>query len=416
MNVEWYIARRLFSEKNDKQKISGRIIRIALAGIVLGMALMLMAVAVVTGFKKEISSKVSGFGGHIQIMNFDSNLSFETSPVKKEQPFLSILRTTGNIDRISPFATKPGIIKTGEYIQGVVLKGVDTSFNHPFFTRHLQEGKLPVFSGSRTPDVLVSRNLCSRLRLKLGDPLYMYFVNENEKVPRIRMFTISGIYATNLQEFDDLFVIGDIRQVQHINNWDSAYISGFDIFLQKPSALGETFRQVKESVAYYSPDRGTILRPVTIQQKYPQIFDWLSILDMNVWVILTLMIIVAGFNMISALLVIILERSRMIGTLKSLGSRNKSIRKIFLCLSGMLIARGLFWGNFLGLGLLAIQKYFQPLKLDPASYYMEIVPVHFSLLYLLLLNAGTLAITILLLVLPAGYISRISPEKSLRFD
>ncbi len=416
MNTEWYIARRLFTEKGDSRKISGRIIRVALAGIVLGMTLMLLAVAVVTGFKKEISDKVSGFGAHIQLMNFDTNLSFETRPVRKEQPFLPALAAMDNVERISPFATKPGIIKTGEYIQGIVLKGVDSTYNRQFFSRHLQEGELPLFGSERSSGVLISRNLCNKLMLKLDDPLFLYFINEDERIPRIRRFSVSGIFATHLQEFDDLFVIGDIRQVQQVNGWDSLQVSGYEIYLRNPAALEETFGRVRREVAHYSPASGTTLRPMTIRQKYPQIFDWLSILDLNVWIILTLMITVAGFNMISALLVLILERGRMIGTLKALGSRNRSIRKIFLYLSSMLIARGLLLGNLLGIVLLLLQKHFRLFSLDPSSYYMEIVPVHLSLPHFLLLNAGTMAITVLMLVAPAGFISRISPEKSLRFD
>jgi lipoprotein-releasing system permease protein len=416
VNVEWYIATRLFKEKENRNTLSRRIINIALTGIALGIVLMLLSVAVVTGFKKEIRDKVIGFGSHIQLVNYDSNLSFETAPVKKNQPFLSRLTTIENIQKVSPFATKPGIIKTTENIQGVVLKGVDASYNHDFFASHLIEGKLPDFTGPRSGDVLISENLCTRLFLKLKDPLYMYFVNEGERLPRLRQFNISGIYRTHLQEFDDLFVICDLRQIQHVNSWDSTQISGFEIYLHDFDALDKTALLVREKVANYTIEPGSTLRVVTIRQKYPQLFDWLSILDMNVWVILILMVTVAGFNMISALLVLILERSRMIGTLKAMGCRNKSIRNIFLYLSGLLISRGLFWGNSVGIVLLLIQKYFQPFRLDPASYYMEIVPVHISLLHLVLLNTGAMVITLMMLVFPALFIGRISPEKILRFD
>jgi lipoprotein-releasing system permease protein len=416
VNVEWYIATRLFSEKENRNTLSHRIINIALTGIALGIILMLLSVAVVTGFKKEISDKVIGFGSHIQLVNFDSNLSFETAPVKKDQLFLPKLYAIDNIKKISPFATKTGIIKTHENIQGVVLKGVDTTYNSDFFAKHLTEGRLPDFSGPRSGEVLISANLCSRLNLNLKDPLYMYFVNEGEKLPRVRQFNICGIYRTHLQEFDDLFIICDLRQIQHINSWDSTQISGFDIYLHDFDALDKTALQVKEKTINYTTEPGSTLRTLTIRQKYPQLFDWLSILDMNVWVILILMVTVAGFNMISALLVLILERSRMIGTLKAMGSRNKSIRNIFLILSGFLISRGLFWGNLAGILLLIIQKYFQVFRLDPASYYMEIVPVHLSFLHIILLNIGALVITLIMLIFPAMFISRISPEKILRFD
>lgn len=416
MDTELFIARRLFGGRENKEHLSGRIIAIALTGIALGMTLMLLAVAVVTGFKKEIRNKVTGFGGHIQVVNFDTNLSYETAPVSCQQPFLSRLASIGNIRSVVPFATKPGIIKTGENIQGVVLKGVDNTYPWEFFKTHLTQGKIPSFQGERSPEVLVSENLCALLRLKTEDTLYIYFINENERIPRIRQFRISGVYRTNLQEFDNLFVIGDLRQVRHINNWDSLQISGFEIMTADFSQLDATTMRVRESVTSYNTEPGSTLRTLSIRQKFPQIFDWLSILDMNVWVILTLMVMVAGFNMISALLVLILERSRMIGTLKSLGSPDKSIRRIFLYLSGFLIARGLFWGNLLGLALFYLQKFTGIIRLDPASYYMEIVPVHLTLGQVLALNGGALGITLLMMILPTLYISRISPDKTLRFD
>ena len=264
--------------------------------------------------------------------------------------------------------------------------------------------------------MLISDNIRARLQLKIGDPLFMFFVNKNEKMPRIRQFRIAGIYRTALQEFDDLFVMGDLRQIQHINNWDSTEVSGFEIKLHDFSKLDKSLNQVNGYVLRYVKEPGSTLRTLTIRQKYPQIFDWLSILDMNVWIILALMVLVAGFNMISAILVLVLERSRMIGTLKALGSPDKSIRKIFLYLSGFLVSRGLLWGNVLGLALLAVQYFFQPVSLDATSYYMDYVPVHFSVLNILLLNAGALAITMLMMLVPGIFISRITPEKTLRFD
>jgi lipoprotein-releasing system permease protein len=413
---ELFIARRLFSDKENRHHLSRKIINIALAGIALGIMLMLISIAVVTGFKKEISDKVIGFGAHLMIVNFDSNLSFETAPVSRNPIFLPALGSIENIRSVQVFATKPGIIKTGENMQGVVLKGVDANYDWTFFKKHLIEGRIPDISGTRSQDVLISENIRSRMQLSTDDPLYMFFVNENEKMPRIRQFRICGIYKTNLQEFDDLFVLGDFRQVQHINGWDSSQVSGFEIKLKDFSKLDITLNQVTGQVISYSKEPGSTLRTLSIRQKYPQIFDWLSILDMNVWIILILMVLVAGFNMISALLVLVLERSRMIGTLKALGSSDKSIRKIFLYLSGFLISRGMFWGNAIGITILLIQKYFKLFTLDAASYYMDYVPVHFSLLHFLLLNAGALSVTMLMMLIPGIFISRIAPDKTLRFD
>lgn len=417
MNTELFIARRLFREKENKHHLSRRIINIALVGIALGITVMLISVAIITGFKKEIRDKVIGFGSHIQIVNYDSNFSYETAPVNSVQPFLHELSGISNIQSINVFATKPGIIKTDEYIQGIVLKGVDQGYNWSFFNKHLTEGRLPnIATTDRSPEVLISSNLSSLVLLKVNDPIFMYFINQDEQIPRIRQFRVAGIYNTSLQEFDDLFVIGDLRQIQHINNWDSTQVSGFEITVKNFNKLDETEFVVRERIINYSVGQGSTLRPVSIVRKYPQIFDWLSILDMNVWVILTLMVVVAGFNMISALLVLILERSSMIGILKSLGSRNKSLRKIFLYLSGFLISRGMLWGNLIGITLLLLQKYLNILKLDPSSYYMEVVPILISPFNIILLNLGAIAITMIMLIFPAYFVSKVSPDKSMRFD
>jgi lipoprotein-releasing system permease protein len=416
MNTELFIARRLFREKEQNHPLSMKIIHVALAGIALGISLMLIAVAVVTGFKKEIGDKVAGFGSHVQLVNYDSNISYETAPVSREQNFLPLLRQLPNIEAVYPFATKPGIIKTEDFIQGVVLKGVDPTYDWSFFAKHLVDGNIPRYGIERSPEVLISKNLSTLLSLKINDPLYMFFMNENESTPRIRQLKICGIFNTHLLEFDELFVFGDVRQIQHINNWDSLQVSGFEIKLHDFGELDESVSRIRNCVTGYSSEPGKTLRMVTVREKYPQIFDWLSILDMNVWVILVLMVMVAGFNMISALLVLILERSRMIGTLKALGSTSASIGRIFIYLSGFLISRGLLWGNILGISFLLAQKYLGIFRLDPASYFMEIVPVRLSGVAFILLNAGALVTTLMMLVLPAMFVSRIPPEKTLRFD
>lgn len=417
MNTELFIARRLFFDKENKNNLSKRIISIALAGIALGLLVMIISVSIVTGFKKEIQDKAIGFGSHIQVINFDTNYSYETLPVKRNQPFIPAIRKLESVTGIQAFCTKPGIIKTDDEIQGVVLKGVDTGYDWSFFRKHLVSGELPQIKDSaRVNDILVSEQLATMLSLKTGDPVYMYFINENEQFPRMRQFRISGIYNTNLEEFDKLFVIGDMKHIQMINNWEPEQVSGFEITVRDFARLDKTEEEVRELVVNYNEEPGTALRTLNIADKYPQIFDWLDILDMNVWVILILMLIVAGFNMISALLVLILERSSMIGVLKSLGSPDWSIRKVFLYLSGFLVSRGLLWGNLIGLAFIFLQKKFGLLHLDPASYYMDVVPVNFNLLHLLLLNAGTLVITLLMLVGPSYFISKISPEKTIRFD
>ncbi|MCF6332937.1 MAG: FtsX-like permease family protein [Draconibacterium sp.] len=417
MNTELFISRRLFFDKSSKQFLSQKIIRIALFGIALGLAVMLISVAVVTGFKKEVRNKVIGFGSHIQVVNFDSRNSYELSPISKNQPFLHELETIEGIKHIQVYATKPGMIKTEEYIQGIVLKGVDQNYNWEFFQNNLVEGRIPQLNDStRVNEIILSEQVSKLLKLSLNDLAVFYFVNKNEITPRLLQLKICGIYRTGLEEFDNLFVVGDIKQIQRLNGWGPDEISGFEIEITDFDKIGEMEQQVRNLVVDYHEDNDTILRTESITRLYPQIFDWLAILDMNVWVILFLMIMVAGFNMISGLLVLILERSSMIGVLKALGSTDWSIRKIFLYLAVFLTGRGMVWGNIIGVALIFIQKVFQVIKLDPTTYYVDVVPVNFSIVHLLLINIGSIAITTIMLVVPSYLVSKISPDKTIRFD
>ncbi|NOR73540.1 MAG: FtsX-like permease family protein [Draconibacterium sp.] len=420
MNTELFISRRLFFDKTNKQFLSQKIIKIALFGIALGLAVMIVSVAVVTGFKNEVRNKVIGFGSHIQVVNFDSRNSYELSPISSNQPFLHKLSSIKEIKNIQVFATKPGMIKTEEYIQGIVFKGVDSRYNWGFFQKNLVEGRLPQLNDSaRVNEIILSEQVSKLLRLKLDDSAVLYFITENEitpRTPRLLQLKVCGIYRTSLEEFDKLFVIGDIKQIQRLNSWKANEVSGFEIEVFNFNKIEETEQLVRNAVIDYREENSNILRTENIARMYPQIFDWLKILDMNVWVILILMILVASFNMISGLLVLILERSSMIGVLKALGSRNWSIRKIFLYLSIFLTSRGMLWGNIIGVALILIQKTFGVIKLDPTTYYVDVVPVNFSLLHLLLLNIGSIIITTIMLVIPSYLVSKISPEKSIRFD
>ena len=417
MNTELFIARRLFFDKTNKQFLSQKIIRIALFGIALGLAVMIVSVAVVTGFKNEVRNKVIGFGSHIQVVNYDSRNSYELSPISSDQPFLKKLNTFDEIKSVQVFATKPGMIKTDEYIQGIVFKGVDKRYNWNFFQQNLIAGDLPQLNDTaRVNEIILSEQVANLLQIELNDLAVLYFVNDDEITPRLLQLKVCGIYRTGLEEFDNIFVIGDIKQIQRLNNWDSTEISGFEIEITNFDKIAETEQLVRNTVVNYTEKNSNILRTKNITRMYPQIFDWLKILDMNVWVILILMLLVASFNMISGLLVLILERSTMIGVLKSLGSSNWSIRKIFLYLSVFLTGRGMLWGNIIGVALILIQKTFQVIKLDPITYYVDVAPVNFSLFHLLLLNVGSIVITTIMLLIPSYLVSKISPEKTIRFD
>lgn len=417
MDANLYIARRIFSAKENRDNLSHRIVNIALFGIVLGLIVLLLSVAIVTGYKSEVGRKVIGFGSHLQIVNLDSNQSYETLPVSENQPFLQELRNIEGIRHVQVFATKMGVIRTDDEIQGVVLKGIGPDFDWSFFQENRVAGKpFQVQDTIRSNNIWVSKQMADLLNLQLGDDLTMFFVDETEAVPRQRKFEVAGIYKTSLEEFDRMFVLVEINHVRRLNNWKNDEVSGFEILVSDFKKLNDQEKAVRNLLLRNTNSEAPVLQVVSIKEKYRHIFDWLGLLDMNVWVILGLMILVAGFNMVSSLLVIILERTQMIGILKAMGARNWSIRKVFLYFSVMLILKALALGNVLGIGICLIQKYTHVLKLDPASYYLEYVPINLTVWHVVLLNVGTIVITILMLLLPSYFITKVSPEKTIRFE
>ncbi|HAF27604.1 MAG TPA: ABC transporter permease [Bacteroidales bacterium] len=414
MNTELFIARRIFSDKSVKKGISQPIVTIAVIGIALGLAVMILSVAIVTGFKSEISNKVIGFGSHIQIVNYDSNISFETSPVNKQQAFYNDINELSGIKNIQEFAIKAGIIKTQTDFAGVVLKGVGSNFDWSFFDQNMIAGKsFRITDSINTNEILISAHIANLLQLNVGDKIGAYFI---QQPPRMRSFVISGIYETSLSEFDEKFALVDIKHIQKLNNWTDDQISGFEVSIEDFSQLDKMTDDVRSIVGFHFNPDGTKLKVLSIKEKYPQMFDWLDLTDMNVWIILILMISVAGFNMVSGLLILILERTNMIGILKAIGTKNWSIRKIFLYQSGFLISKGLLWGNFIGIAICVLQAQFHILKLDPTSYYLDAVPINLKIWHILALNSGTLIITIIMLLVPSYIISRLSPEKTIRFN
>lgn len=414
MNTELFIVRRLIGSKTGLKSFSRSIVAIAITGIALGLTVMIVAVSIVTGFKKEISNKVSGFGSHIQILNLDSNLSYETLPVPAKMEKLDQVRAIEGVRNLQAFAIKAGIIKTGEEIHGAVLKGIDGDYDWGFIEEHLTAGKIfKVTDSVRSNQVVLSQSIASQLRLGVGDQFTMYFIQEP---PRARTFTIEGIYNTSLEEFDRLYIYSDIKQVQRLNDWHEGQVSGHEVLLEDMDQLERAAEEVRDLVAFDFLEGGSRLKVETIQERYTQIFDWLNLQDMNVVVLILLMLIVAGFNMISGLLILILERTNMIGILKGLGTTNASIRRIFLYQSGYLTGVGLLWGNVIGLSLCLAQKYLDLVSLDPGSYYLDTVPINLNLLHILLLNLGTLSITFIFLLIPSMIIARISPDRSIRFN
>lgn len=413
MNVELFIAKRIQFKQDKGKSVSSPAVRIAIAGIALGLAVMIVAVAIVVGFKKEVSRKVIGFGSHIQITNFDSNNSYETQPVSVNDTVLGEIRRISGVKHVDCFATKPGIMKTNEDFQGIVLKGVDENYDWTFFRQSLVEGDvLDIRPDSVSTQVIISRYLADKLKFKTGDSFVTYFVGENV---RARKFTIAGIYQTNFSEYDKLFVLGDIKQVKRLNQWDNDLVSGMEIRIDDFDRLDQIVDEMYVALDARVDRLGNTYYIRSIKQLNPMIFSWLDLLDVNVVVILILMLAVAGFTMISGLLIIILERTNMIGILKSLGQDNTSIRKVFLYVSFFLISKGLFWGNMIALSICFLQKQFGFLKLNPVEYYLSAVPIDLNIWHILLLNVGTLFVSMLMLTGPSYIIARISPVVSMKF-
>lgn len=414
MNLENFIAKRLMSKSSGSANLSRPFIRITTIAVALSLAIMIIAIAVVAGFKKEISEKTIGFGSHIQIINYDGNRSYETRPISKNQDFLPRIKQIEGVRHVQVFALKPGIIKTDNDIQGVVLKGIGPDFDWSFFKKSLVDGEIFELSDTGTTNkTVISKTLASMLRLKVGDKFAMWFV---QQPPRVRMFTVSGIYDTKMAEFDKVFILGDIRHIRKLNDWKDDQISGFEILVNNFDRIEDLTLKVDDIAGLIFFDDGSKLKVQSIIDKYPTIFDWLGLQDLNAIILIVIMLVVAGINMISGLLIIILERTKMIGVLKAMGAENPLIRKIFLIQSSYIVLRGLIFGNLIGLTLCLLQKEFSFIKLDEASYYLSTVPIHLNAVHILLLNLGTFIVTIAMLVVPSMVISRISPEKTIKFD
>ena len=403
--------------KDGTRNISSSLVSVAVFGIALCIAVMIVSVAILYGFKKEIRDKIVGFGSHIQIVNYDANNSFETKPISDNQEFLPELKSAPGVVHVEEFATKLGIIKTQTDNQGVMLKGVGSDFDWTFFKKNIIEGTIfHVNDSVKTNDVIVSKYIANLLKLKLGEHIIMYFVQKPPEPPRFRKFRICGIYQTSVEEIDKIVILGDIGHIRQINKWTKDQISGFEINVGEFDKIGEMAVRVNNIIGYSYADQGTSLRVKSIKDQFPQLFDWIDLQDLNVQIILIIMLIVSGFNMISGLLILILDRTNMIGILKALGSSNKSLRQIFIFESSFLIIKGLIWGNLIGIALCLIQQQTGLLKLDPSTYYINHVPIYLNFLYIAALNIGTIIITLLMLILPSIIISKFSPAETIRYS
>ncbi len=411
MNLEYFIAKRLITARDHKSSISAPIIKIAIAAIAIGMIMMIISVATGIGLQQKIRQKVAAFNGHIIITNYDENQSqLSITPISTQQDFYPKFKNVDGINHIQAVATKSGIIRTETAFEGIIFKGVGKEYRWNNLQEYLVSGKLPNLNSQLNEEVLISEFLAKRLNLKVGDKFNTFFMKEdsNQK-PNLRVFKITGIFNSGFQEFDSTYIIGDIRHIQRINKWESDQVGAFEVFVDDFNTIQEKGQEVYENT-------GSTLDTKSIVEKYYYIFEWLKLFDFNIIVILIIMIVVATINMVVALLVLILERTQMIGILKSMGANNWAVRKIFLYNAFYLISKGLFWGNLIGVGMLVIQRNFGVIKLNPENYYVNEAPVFIDFGTIFLLNIGTILICLLILLIPSYIITKISPIKAIRFD
>lgn len=415
MHFPLFIAKRLYSEQGDKRKVSRPAIHIATAGVAIGLAVMIISVCVVLGFKHTIRDKVIGFGSHIQVADFLTLQQMEQYPIVIDDSMIDVLKHIPDVAHVQRFAMKEGILKTDSDFLGVAFKGVGPDFDSTFIHNNMVEGSIPPFSDSVSHNkILVSQLMTDKLHLKSGQRIFAYFFDNNGV--RTRRFTIAGIYQTNLKKYDETIVFTDLYTAVKLNGWESDQASGAELSVNNFDNLdmveSRVISKVKGTVDHY----GETYSSATIKELNPQIFQWLDLMDLNVWIILALMLIVAGVTMISGLLIIILERTSMIGILKALGARNKTIRHTFMWFAVFIIGKGMLIGNVLSLGLLALQQAFGIIKLDAQTYYVSTVPVEINALYIVALNVATLLISVFMLVAPSYLISHIHPAKSMRYE
>lgn len=414
MNFPLFIAKRIYNDPGDKQKVSRPAIRIATIGVAIGLAVMIVSVSVVLGFKHTIRDKAIGFGSHITVAEFSTINGINQYPICMDDSMVNLLRKINGVKHVQRFAMTQGILKTENDFLGVMFKGVDEQFDTTFVHQYLVEGTIPTFSGtSSKQQILISKLMSDKLQLHAGQSVYAYFINNNV---RARKFTIAGIYQTNLKKYDEVICFTDLYTAVKINGWEPDQATGAELTVNDFEKIDQTEETIIALVNRTKDKYHHTYSSATVQESNPQIFSWLNLLDLNVWIILVLMICVAGFTMISGLLIIILERTNMIGVLKALGSRNKAIRHTFLWFAVFIIGKGMLWGNILGIGVTLIQKFTGLIKLDPATYYVDTVPVEINLPMLLLINVCTLIVSVFVLIAPSYLISHIHPAKSMRYE
>ena len=415
MNFPLFIAKRIYFSEGDRHEVSRPAIRIATVGVAIGLAVMIITVSVILGFKHSIRDKVVGFGSHIQITNFVTQQTAVPAPICISDTLMRNLKKIPNVRHVECYTMTQGILKTDSDFLGVAFKGVGEDYDLSFIRQNMQEGKLPTFSSKKSSNqVVVSRKMADKLHLHVGDKVFAYFIAYDDV--RARRFTISGIYQSNMKQFDEVLCLTDLRTTSRLNDWESDQCSGAEILVKDFERIDETNMAVIQLLKHHTDRYGETLASQTIFEAYPQIFSWLSLLDINVWIILALMICVAGFTMISGLLIIILERTQMIGILKALGAHNKTVRHTFLWFAAFIISQGLLIGDVIGVGLVVLQQQTGFIHLDPASYYVDTAPMELNIPIIVILNVATLLISVFVLIAPSYLVSHIQPVKAMQFD
>lgn len=406
---ETQIAMRLYFSKEGEKRTSRPAVRVALAGMIVGVLVMILTICVIVGFKQTITQKIAGFGAHIQLVSFDNNNTYDMQPIEVDDSLLCQLQSYPYVQAVAPFITKPGMIKTDSAFHGIVLKGTDY---WDFFAANIVEGTIP-----QTPqEVIVSQSVLNRLNLQIGGTVNAYFVSETADV-RARRWKIVGVYQTGFEQFDQLFIIAPMETASRLQGWEEKNYSGVEILLSDVSHLDEVADEMYFEVVNKVDENGyNIYYIQTLHQQNPAVFAWLDLLDMNVIVIIILMLLVAGFNIISGLIILIMESVRLIGTLKALGADNHFVRRIFLTQAALLVGKGVVWGNIIGLAIAAIQYFWHIIPLDPITYYVSYVPITFAWGWIILLNVLTIALSMLILLVPSMIITRISPAKVMHFE
>ena len=415
MNLPLFIAKRIYSDQGDKRKVSRPAIRIAIVGVAIGLMVMIVTVCVVLGFKHTIRDKVAGFGGHIQVSNLMKYNDIDPYTICADDSMMQVFRAQPGVRHVQRYTITQGLLKTDDDFLGVMFKGVGPEFDSTFLQQNIVAGEIPAFSDSTSRyQLLMSKMIADKLHLNVGDKVFAYFIgDENVKT---RKYTVAGIYQTNMTRFDENLCFTDLYAANRLNGWDGDRCTGVEVTVENLDRLSVTADAFIDNVNRTDDGHGNQMVTQTIYETYPTIFTWLELLDINVWIILVLMVCVAGFTMISGLLIIILERTQMIGILKALGTRNKTIRHTFLWFSVFIIGQGMLWGNILGIGIVLLQQYTGFVSLDPQVYYVSEAPMELNLPLIALLDLVTLLVCVFVLIAPSYLVSHIHPAKSMRYE